>query len=574
MQDNERQFYNFFNYPFFMNRLLIIVGSLLLLQWSCVAQDTAGLRFTRQDTLRGSVTEERAWWDVTHYALTVEPDFETKTIKGANVIQFNVVGEGQKMQIDMQEPMQIDRVIFQKKQLKYSRDGNVYYILFERALQKGASDSLKIEFSGKPREAINPPWDGGWIWKKDRHGNPWMTVACQGLGASVWYPCKDYQGDEPDKGALLTIIVPDTLVGVANGRLMNRESAKGKEQRAKGKGQRAKGKMVYTWSVSNPINSYNIVPYIGKYVNWSETFNGEKGDLRVSYWALEEDEQKARAQFQQVPLMLKCFEHWFGPYPFYEDGYKIVEAAHLGMEHQSAIAYGNQFKNGYLGKDLSETGWGLKWDFIIVHESGHEWFGNNITTKDIADMWVHEGFTNYSEVLFTTCQYGVQAGNEYCMGLRKNIENDQPLIGPYGVNHEGSVDMYYKGANLVHMIRQIINDDEKFRSLLRGLNKDFYHQTVTSKQIEDYISKKTGRDLSKLFEQYLHTIKIPVFQYQYGGGLLSYRWRNCVPGFDMPLKINAGKTIWLYPNTSWKTIPLDNGDITIDPNFYIDSKKM
>jgi aminopeptidase N len=542
-----------------MSRLLLI-GGLILLQWSCVAQDTAALHFTQQDTLRGTVTKERAWWDVMYYAITVDPDFANKTIKGTNVITFRVTGDVQKMQIDLQQPMQIDEVVYHQKRLKCSRDQNVYYLEFNQPLKKGSTDSIRITFSGKPREAVNPPWDGGWIWAKDKHGNPWMTVACQGLGASVWYPCKDYQGDEPDKGASLTIITPENLVGVGNGRMLHQTKKNNKN--------------IYTWAVSNPINNYNIIPYIGKYVNWSETFDGEKGKLDVAYWALEEDEQKARKQFQQVPQMLKCFEHWFGPYPFYEDGYKIVEAPHLGMEHQSAIAYGNQFKNGYLGKDLSETGWGLKWDFIIVHESGHEWFGNNITTNDIADMWVHEGFTNYSEVLFTTCEYGVEAGNEYCIGLRKNIMNDQPLIGPYGVNHEGSVDMYYKGANLVHMIRQIIGDDEKFRALLRGMNKDFYHQTVTSQQIEDYINKKSGHDFSKLFEQYLHTVKIPMFQYQYGGGLLSYRWRNCVPGFNMPLKVFAGKTIWLYPDTNWKTMPLDTGDITIDPNFYIDSKKM
>ena len=568
-----------------MVRLLTIAFCGVLLQSSCLGQDSVPQKvFAHQDTLRGSVTKERAWWDVTKYAITVEPDFESKTIAGSNVIAFTTVAAGRRMQIDMQQPMQIDRVLHQNKSLPFTRDGNVYYVDFGKALARGVNDSITIAFSGQPREAVNPPWDGGWIWKRDRHGNPWMTVACQGLGASVWYPCKDYQGDEPDNGALLNIVVPDSLVGVGNGKMVRRETGDGRRKTGTANIPRWRGrrgapgvdssKTIYTWSVVNSINSYTIVPYIGKYINWKETFKGEKGNLELSYWCLAEDEQKARKQFSQVPPMLKCFEHWFGPYPFYEDGYKIVQSPHLGMEHQSAIAYGNKFENGYLGKDLSGTGWGLKWDFIIIHESAHEWFANSITTNDIADMWVHEGFTTYGETLFTTCEYGANAGNEYCLGIRKNIENDEPMIAPYGVNAEGSIDMYYKGANVVHMIRQIMNDDEKFRQLLRNMNKDFYHKTTTSKEIENYIIKKTGKDLSKMFDQYLRGTRVPLFQYSYSGGVLSYRWKNCVEGFNMPLKIYAGKTIWLTPGTGWQTIRLDSGDIRIDPNFYIDSRKM
>jgi aminopeptidase N len=417
---------------------------------------------------------------------------------------------------------------------------------------------LNISFSGKPREAINPPWDGGWIWKKDRRGNPWMTVACQILGASVWYPCKDHQSDEPDS-ASLSIIVPESLVGVGNGRLRSKV--------------KTQNKTTYTWAVVNPINNYNIIPSIGKYVNWNDTYEGEKGKLDLSYWVLQENEEKARKQFQQVRPMLKCFEHWFGSYPFYEDGYKLVESPHLGMEHQSGIAYGNKYQNGYLGKDLSGTGWGKKWDFIIIHESGHEWFANNITTQDVADMWVHEGFTNYSETLFTECEYGKEAGTEYCLGLRKNIQNDIPLIGYYGVNKEGSGDMYYKGANLVHTIRQIINDDDKFRNILRGLNKDFYHQTITSAQVEEYISQHSGTDLSKVFDQYLRTTQIPVFEFKYNNNKLSYRWGNCVEGFNMPIKIITDKDVWLHPTTDWKETDVKGGIFKLDPNFYVDSSK-
>jgi aminopeptidase N len=455
--------------------------------------------------------------------------------------------------------MQIDAITCNGHAVSFSRNGNAYYINFSDDLPKGVIRKITMQFSGKPREAVNPPWDGGWMWKQDSFGNPWMTVACQGLGASVWYPCKDHQADEPDS-ATLSIIVPDTLVAVGNGQLRSML--------------RKENKSTYTWAVVNPINNYNIVPYIGRYVNWNDSFNGEKGKLHISYWVLQENETQARKQFAQVTPMLKCFEHWFGAYPFYEDGYKIVESPHLGMEHQSAIAYGNGFANGYLGKDLSGSGWGKKWDFIIVHESGHEWFGNSITVTDLADMWVHEGFTNYSEVIFTGCEYGTEAANAYVQGLRKNIQNDKPLIAQYGVNREGSIDMYYKGSNLVHMIRQLIDDDEKFRKLLRSMNRDFFHQTVSSARIEKYISEAVGHDLSKVFDQYLRTTEIPVLEYSIRGRKLRYRWINSLHNFDMPLRIQAGKEKWIFPTTEWKETVIDSDSITIDPNFYIGSRQL
>ncbi|MEO5683585.1 MAG: M1 family metallopeptidase [Chitinophagaceae bacterium] len=519
--------------------------------------------FTHQDTLRGSLNAERSWWDVTHYAITVQPDYINKTIRGGNSIRFKVLAAGTTMQIDMQEPMEITAITMQSSPLTFKREGNVYHIYVARKLAAGSMHQLDISFAGKPRQASRPPWDGGWIWKKDANGNPWMSVACQGLGASVWYPCKDVQSDEPDSGASLAMVVPDTLVAVGNARLKEKKN-------------NADGSSTYTWQVVNPINNYNIIPYIGKYVNFTEVFDGEKGKLDCSYWVLDYNLDKARAQFKQATLMLKCFENWFGPYPFYEDGYKLVESPHLGMEHQSAVAYGNKFQNGYLGRDLSGTGWGLKWDFIIVHESGHEWFANNITSKDLADMWLHEGFTNYSETLFTECQFGTAAGSDYVIGTRKNISNDIPVIGPYGVNREGSGDMYYKGGNLLHTLRQVINNDSTFRSILRGLNKVFYHQTVTTQQVENYISTQAGIDFSKVFEQYLRSIQIPVFEYSIKNGRLSYRWANCIKGFNLGLKINCGGEHWLKPTEQWQSwaMPAGSKEISPDRNFYINVKNI
>lgn len=530
---------------------------------SCAAQPLGNKQqFTHQDTLRGSITPERAWWDVLQYDISVQPDYQTKTIKGSNRLTCKITGAGTRMQIDLQQPMQAGAFTWNNQRLPAQRDGNVYYLTFPQSLPVGSTQTIDIVFSGKPREAVRPPWDGGWIWAKDKQGRPWMSVACQGLGASVWYPCKDHQSDEPDNGATLTITVPDSLVAVGNGHLQAKQP-------------NGNGATSYTWKVVNPINNYTIIPYIGKYVTWHEDFPGEKGKLDCDYWVLDYDLDKAKQQFKQAPLMLKCFEYWFGPYPFYEDGYKLVEAPHLGMEHQSAVAYGNGFLNGYLGRDLSGTGWGNKWDFIIVHESGHEWFANNITTNDIADMWIHEGFTNYSETLFTTCQYGTEAGNAYCIGTRQLIQNDLPIIGHYGVNQEGSGDMYYKGGNLLHTIRQCINNDSAFRNILRGLNSTFYHKTVTSKEVEDYISKGSGIDLSKVFDQYLRTTQIPVLEYEVKEQELRYRFTNCIKGFTMPVKITWGKTEqWIHPTEAWNTLTTKNapGDFSVDKNFYIKTK--
>lgn len=545
-----------------MHKLFIILFFVVVTSHAASAQHKRpGRSLTIQDTLRGSITPERAWWDVVSYNITVRPEFRAKRIEGSNTIRIRVLSTGSTMQVDMQQPMKIVNAVHEGKTLELRRLGNVYYLKFGQPLHKGTVTDIRISFEGAPREAVTPPWDGGWIWKTDRRGNPWMSVACQILGGSVWYPCKDHQSDEPDS-ARLNIIVPDSLVGVGNGRLI------GKEENEKD------GTVMYSWNVSNPINSYNIVPYIGRYAHWSRSFGGERGQLDLDYWVLEENEEKARAQFGQVPGMLRCFEHWFGPYPFYEDGFKIVESPHLGMEHQSAIAYGNRFENGYLGNDLSGTGWGKKWDFILVHESGHEWFGNSITAKDVADMWIHEGFTNYSEVLYTQCEFGMEAGNEYSIGLRNRVVNDKPVIGPYGVNREGSGDMYFKASGMIHTIRQLIGDDEKFRNILRSMSADFFHQTVTTSQVEKYICRKTGMDLSKVFDQYLRTTMIPVLEYRKEKEKLSFRWTNCVKGFNMPVKVRGDTEQWLRPTEAWKSVPFTGSAPSIDPNFYVRSRKM
>ena len=503
------------------------------------------------DTLRGSLNENRDWFDIKRYVIDVTPNDEAKSIVGVVSWKAIAVKPSKQIQIDLQTPLVIDSILLWSNtkesltpiRLQFSRSNNIALAQIEKQIPKGQQFGLTIFYHGVPKEAIRPPWDGGWIWKKDVNGQPWMSVACQGLGASVWYPCKDHQSDEPEEGAQLTIQVPKdkNIIAIGNGRKVAETNMVKMNDNNR-----------FSWQVTNPINSYNIIPYIGDYVGWKETYKGLKGKLDLSYWVLRSDSAKAVEQFKQVPKMLEAFEYWFGPYPFYEDGFQMVQSPHLGMEHQSAIAYGNKFMNGYLGRDLSGTGWGLKWDFIIVHESGHEWFANNITTKDIADMWVHEGFTNYSETLFTEYFYGKQAGNEYNYGIRRNIKNDIPIIGPYGVNQEGSGDMYSKGANLIHTIRHAINNDSLFRNILMGLNAQFYHQTVTTAQVENYISLRAGFGFQKVFDQYLRTMQIPVLNYSYNEKekIFTYEYKNCVTGFNLPLHFS-------YLGKNYSFMPMD-----------------
>jgi len=523
-------------------------------------------KFTRQDSLRGSITPEREWWNLKHYELSVEVFPKTKTIKGSNTICFDVLKSAKKMQIDLQEPLQITKITHQNKNLNYSREGNVYWIYFPKNLLVDLEEKITIYYEGKPTESSNPPWSGGITWRKDEKGNDFIASSNQGIGASIWWPNKDHSYDEPENGIDMHITVPEDLTDVSNGRLINTIHNK-----------KAKTK-TFHWKVTNPINNYGVNINIGNYTHFSEVFKGEKGNLDCNYWVLQHNLEKAKNQFKQAKMTLKAFEYWFGPYPFYEDSYKLVEAPYLGMEHQSSVTYGNKYKNGYLGADLSGTGVGLKFDFIIVHESGHEWFANNITNKDAADMWIHESFTAYSESLFINYHFSTEEANKYVIGTRKSIRNDKPIIGRYNVNNEGSGDMYYKGANMLHTLRQIVNNDTKWRNILRGLNKDFYHQQVTTKQIEGYILEKGNLKISGFFDQYLRTTKIPVLEYQITKNQISYKFTNTVDNFSIPVKVWInGKLIWLNASIKNKNYNTNTGDIntfSIDNNYYINSRKM
>jgi aminopeptidase N len=543
-------------------RKLVLMACLSLLSVA-PARAQESVRYTHADTLRGSNGPARAWWDAQFYDLHVRVESADSSIRGWNGITYRVLESASEMQLDLQVPLEVDSMLQDGRRLAYRRDGNAFFVTLREKQRAGDVRTVTVWYHGKPRVALMPPWQGGFTWTHDSLGNPWVATTDEGLGASVYWPLKDWLGDEPDSQRI-AVTVSDPMVDVSNGRLRSVTP-------------NGDGTTTYEWFVADPINSYDVAINAGTYAHWSDTLDGEAGRLSLDFWPLSYHVEAARRQWRQVIPMLQCYEHWFGAYPWYADGYKLVEAPHLGMEHQSAVAYGNRFVNGYLGRDLSRTGLGLNWDYIIVHESAHEWWGNSISAQDHADMWVHEGFAYYAEGLFTECQQGKMAGAAYLIGSRRNIRNDQPIVPTYGVNAEGSGDMYPKGANMLHTIRQIVGDDAKWRAILRGLQQTFRHQTVTGRQVEDYISREAGIDLSRVFAQYLTTTMIPEFDYRVEGGVLSYRWTNVVPGFDMPLEVSIpglGDRM-LHPTEAWQTLPvasLNAAELEVDENYYVTAR--
>ncbi|MDT0642937.1 M1 family metallopeptidase [Zunongwangia sp. F363] len=514
-------------------------------------------KYTEADTLRGSLRKERAY-DALKYHLKLRVVPEKKFISGSNTITFKAEEKLPVMQVDLFENMKIDSIIHKGKKLNYERKYNAVFINFKKALSKGKKDSIRFYYSGNPIVAERAPWDGGFVWTQDKNGNPWIAVAVQGTGASLWYPNKDHQSDEPEE-VLSEIEVPTGLTNVSNGRLLGSEDLND-------------GYTRWKWKVTNPINNYDVILNIGKYAH----FHDEYKALDLDYYVLEYNLEKAKNQFEEVHPMMDCFYEKMGPYPFPEDSYKLVETPYLGMEHQSAVAYGNKYMKGYLGNDLSGTGLGLSWDYIIIHETGHEWYGNSITAKDIADMWIHEGFTTYTEGIYVECQKGKEAGLKYIKGLRRNIGNQSPIIGDYGVNAEGSGDMYFKGANLLNTIRSIYKNDELWWNTLREYTETFKHQTVTTQQVEDFFNEPIATNLQPVFDQYLREKGIPELQFKRDGNTFSYRWKADVQNFKMPVDVFIkGEEKRILPTENWQKMqqPLDKEDIEVnDLEFYINSR--
>jgi len=537
----------------------IAIATLILFGFQNLsAQET----FTRRDSLHGGLRMERTSYDVLHYGLNIKINPDERSITGYNDIQFKVVENTNKIQVDLFENMKVDSIIFHSKKLKYNREFDAVFIDFEKPLEKNSQQKIRFYYSGIPIVAKRAPWDGGFVFSNDKNGKPWIAVAVQGTGASLWYPVKDSQTDEPDNGATIKVAVPNGLMNVSNGRFKGSEDLKN-------------GYTRWDWEVKNPINTYDITVNIGDYAHIHDNYKG----LDLDYYVLTYNEAVAKKHFEEVKPMMDCFQSKFGTYPFADDGYKLVETPYLGMEHQSAVAYGNNYQMGYKGNDLSGTGNGLLFDFITIHESGHEWFGNSITAQDIADMWIHESFTCYSETVFLECQFGPEKALTYINGLKRNVLNDKPIIGKYGVNNEGSGDMYYKGALMLNTIRSIINDDAKWWKLLLDYSNRFRHQIIDTKAAVDFFNAETGIFLTPIFNQYLRYANIPLLELKKNGKNLEYRWVANEPNFEMPVDITAaGKTLRLKATTKWQQVQLNiqsSREVNVAQNkFFINVEKL
>ncbi|WP_286912401.1 M1 family metallopeptidase [Flavobacterium sp. UBA4197] len=492
--------------------------------------------FTRRDSLHGGLRPERTDYDVQRYDLNITINPGERSITGYNDITFKLIYNTNKIQVDLFENMKVDSIVFEKKKLDYIRDNDAVFIAFPNRLTRDSTHKIRFYYSGKPTVAKNAPWDGGFVFSKDAQGKDWIAVAVQGTGASLWYPVKDSQTDEPDKGATIKVAVPNGLMNVSNGRFLGSEDLKN-------------GYTRWDWEVINPINNYDITVNIADYAHIHDNYKG----LDLDYYVLRENESKARKHFEEVKPMMDCFQSKFGKYPFWEDSYKLVETPYLGMEHQSAVAYGNKYRKGYLGHDNSGTGIGMTFDFITIHESGHEWFGNSITSKDIADMWIHEAFTTYTEAVFVECTLGYDKALAYVNGQSRNVRNDRPIIGFYGVNKEGSGDMYYKGSLLLNTIRHIINNDAKWWKLLLDYSETYKKQIIDTETVIAFFNKETGMNLTPLFDQYLRYKDIPALELRTENQRVEYRWKTNVTDFQMPIEYSYnGKTSRVNVTNEWQ----------------------
>ena len=519
---------------------------------------------THADSVRGADNPSRSWWDVTFYDLHVRVNPADSSFAGWNGITYRVRRPGQTMQLDLQVPLMLDSVVQEGRRLEIRREADAWFVTLPARPPEGETRTMTAYYHGQPGRG-RPARSNGVIWSQDSLGTPWFATSDELPGASIWWPLKDYLGDEPDSQRI-AITVPDPLIEVSNGRLRRTIH-------------NADGTTTYEWFVTGPINSYGVAVNAGRYGHFADTLLGEAGRLSLDFYPLAAHVDTAKVQWKQATPMMACFERWFGPYPWYADGYKLIETPYLGMEHQSGIAYGNQFLPGYRGRDLSGTGLGLDWDYIVIHESAHEWFGNSISTREPGDLWIHESFATYAEGLYVECRHGPTAGAAYIIGLRNGIRNTGPIVGPRGVAGWYNTDMYMKGANVLHTIRQLVDDDTRWRTILRGLTRTFRHQTVTGPQIEEYIGRESGLDLRRVFAQYLTTTSVPELEYRVQRGILSYRWVGVVKGFAMPVRVQIPRMgrRWIRPTEAWQrlTVPSPPGaDVGVDEDFYVTARNV
>ncbi|MBS1683416.1 MAG: M1 family metallopeptidase [Bacteroidetes bacterium] len=520
--------------------------------------------FSRADTLRGSLRPERTCYDVQFYELRVKVDTVHQSISGSSEIFFKAVTDITTMQIDLRDSMEIDDITYKGKRVYYSREYDAVFLAFPKAIPAGSETSVLVRYHGTPVKAKRAPWDGGFVWRHDQKGKFWLGVACEGLGASSWWPCKDHLSDEPDKGIRIIVTFPRGLQCVTNGQDM---------------GDIDEGNWTtHTSLVTYPINTYNVTLNIGDYVHWEDEYVATDGQkLKLNYDVMSYNLEKSKKQFEVVKPMLKTYEKYLGKYPFWRDGYRLVETYYLGMEHQSCIAYGNHYKMGYDGTDFSRMG--LWFDYIIVHESGHEWWGNSVSANDIADMWIHEGFCTYTESMFIEDRYGKDTAILYINAKKSHVENKAPIQGQYlGVNEEGSGDMYNKGSLMLNTLRTVVNNDALWWQIIKGVSDTaFKYKTTDANEIISYFNKKSGMNLTPIFDQYLKYPAIPRFAYtlrkikgkKYE---LIYFWLTDVKDFTMPVRITTagGAQEWLPASNmiGTKVINLNSeNDFKVDQNL-------
>ena len=532
-------------------------------------------QYTRQDTLRGSLSSIRSCYDVTFYDLKLKVIPFSQSIEGSNTIYYRATTDFKKMQIDLFANMEIINVLQNDKPVDFTREGNATFINFTEVQRKGKLYSIKINYQGKPQIARNPPWDGGFTWKKDSNGKDWIVVSCEGTGASLWFPNKDHLSDEPDS-VRFTCAVPKGLMFVSNGNLRSTKELKQVIQVSDNKALNDIKEFPYTefeWFVSYPINNYNITLNIADYANFKDTYIAQDGtNLELDYYVLKPNVEKAKNQFNQVKPMLACYEKYFGKYPFPKDGYALVETPYWGMEHQSAVAYGNNYKNNSYG-----------FDFIIIHESGHEYFGNSLSCNDEAEMWIHESFTTYMEALYVECTQSYEKSIQYLENQKNNIRNKSPMLGIFNINYNHpDSDIYYKGTWMLHTLRNVVNNDKIWFETLKGLATKFKIKNVTSEQIIEYFNQSTGKNLTPIFNMYLKTNHLPTLQYQVVAQgdetELRYRWKDAED--NMPIKAGFGLQNYevIEPTKDWqkKSFPkIEGKEFKIAAElFYIKTEKI
>lgn len=502
------------------------------------APQVGGPAPTRSEILRGEYGRFRANNDLLYYDLAVRVDPDKKFISGKNTIRFRMLSDDNRIQVDLHPSLTVDRILLDGAPLKYTREESAVFIDFPETLKKGRTYAIEFQYSGTPLEIAAR---GGIGFRRDSTGHPFINTVCEGVGSSTWWPSKDQWHDEVDS-MRISVTVPTGLTDVSNGAFA-------------GKTDLGDGYTRWDWTVHYPINSYDVSMNIGDYVHFTDTYK----DMTLDFYVLRDSLQKAKAQFTQAKGMLAAFEHYFGEYPFKKDGYKLVEATNAGMEHQSAVTYGNGFKNGYLGRDWTGVGVSPRFDFIIIHESGHEWFGNAVSASDRSDMWIHEGWTTYLEVLYVEYTFGYDDALKYVNGYKTKVQNRQPIIPPGGLMRTPPQDMYFKGALMLNTLRNVVNDDARWLKLLHDLYQRFKYQNITTDDIIAFFNKQTGKNLTPVFDQYLRHTALPTLELKFDSAAktVSYRWQADEPGFAMPIRVGA-KGDWqiVQPTASkWKTMP-------------------